>query len=582
VERAIKKQTELAEVNERLREEMQKKEDAEEEERRCAEEGCDAARAAACQQEARHLYRREFYEEAAAKYSEAIELAPPKERAALYCSRSAVHYMLHCFEQVVDDCTAAIALDPCQVKAYLRLGRAHMQLGQVKEAKKVFLAVTGEKEGFSFSWEEEVGSPIEEAAKTAREEVGRVDANEMVREGRELLAQVKALDEHTRQAVLAMSMVDYGEARCALTRDAARKGLAIAPHCTVLQVLLVEALLELKEQQAALDFLFKLVTMLRPCEPITGVARDWGAGSYQAAKRAALGVGLGRLYAKALRYCNKPEEARELLLLICNLPSDDKDQCVLDLKSLESAEAHKSAGNSAFRDGQYAKAQEHYSAGMIVDPADDCTNATFLCNRAAAASALLQYEKAVADCTEALRLRPKYAKALLRRARAYARMGDSEGTERWERTKLDEAIDDYQQYLDCPDAESKKEATEEMAAARETQRRARQAWYDDQQHSYGSSRSSGSSSGNWGGARGSSDSHKPKGPTHYEVLGVAKTARPVEIKKAYHKLALKYHPDKNKAAGAEAKFKELGTAYEVLSSAEDRRHYDLEQAVGYW
>jgi DnaJ-domain-containing protein 1 len=167
-------------------------------------------------------------------------------------------------------------------------------------------------------------------------------------------------------------------------------------------------------------------------------------------------------------------------------------------------------------------------------------------------------------------------------------MGDSKPTERWERTKLDEAIGDYQQYLDCPDAESKKEATEEMAAARETQRRARQAWYDDQQHSYGSSRSSGSSSGsssgNWGGgeARGSSDSHKPKGPTHYEVLGVAKTARPVEIKKAYHKLALKFHPDKNKDAGAEAKFKELGTAYEVLSSAADRRHYDLEQAVGLW
>jgi hypothetical protein len=218
-----------------------------------------------------------------------------------------------------------------------------MQLGQVKEAKKVFLAVTGEKfEGFSFSWDEEVGSSLEEAAKTAREEVGRVNANELVREGRELLAQVRALDEHTRRAVFAMRDAARKDLAIAphctvawltMGRDAARKGLAIAPHCTVLQVLLVEALLELKERQAALDFLFKLVTMLRPCEPITGVARNWGAGSYQAAKRAALGVGLGRLYAKALRYCNKPEEARELLLLICNLPSDDTDQCVLDLKS---------------------------------------------------------------------------------------------------------------------------------------------------------------------------------------------------------------------------------------------------------
>lgn len=61
---------------------------------------------------------------------------------------------------------------------------------------------------------------------------------------------------------------------------------------------------------------------------------------------------------------------------------------------------------------------------------------------------------------------------------------------------------------------------------------------------------------------------------YYEVLGVSRTATEEEIKKAYRKMAMKYHPDINKDPGAEDKFKEINEAYEVLGDEKKRRNYD--------
>ncbi len=61
---------------------------------------------------------------------------------------------------------------------------------------------------------------------------------------------------------------------------------------------------------------------------------------------------------------------------------------------------------------------------------------------------------------------------------------------------------------------------------------------------------------------------------HYDVLGVDANASQSEIKKAYQKLAKQWHPDVNKAEGAEARFKEIAAAYEILGSEEKRRDYD--------
>lgn len=64
------------------------------------------------------------------------------------------------------------------------------------------------------------------------------------------------------------------------------------------------------------------------------------------------------------------------------------------------------------------------------------------------------------------------------------------------------------------------------------------------------------------------------GKDYYKILGIPRSATDDEIKKAYRKLALRYHPDKNKSPNAEEKFKEVAEAYEVLSDKSKRDLYD--------
>ena len=62
---------------------------------------------------------------------------------------------------------------------------------------------------------------------------------------------------------------------------------------------------------------------------------------------------------------------------------------------------------------------------------------------------------------------------------------------------------------------------------------------------------------------------------YYDILGIEKTADEAQIKKAYRKLAIKFHPDKNKAKSAEEAFKKVNQAFSVLSDKTKRKNYDM-------
>ena len=61
---------------------------------------------------------------------------------------------------------------------------------------------------------------------------------------------------------------------------------------------------------------------------------------------------------------------------------------------------------------------------------------------------------------------------------------------------------------------------------------------------------------------------------YYKTLGVARNAATAEIKKAYRRLAKKYHPDVSKEANAETRFKEVNEAYDTLSNKKKRAEFD--------
>lgn len=206
------------------------------------------------------------------------------------------------------------------------------------------------------------------------------------------------------------------------------------------------------------------------------------------------------------------DQAIKYLKMCLGLDPDNK-QAIKLLRQVQKLVRTKDEGNAAFKAKNYQRAVELYSQGLEIDPTNKDINSKLLNNRAQARHALKDYDKAIEDCTEALRLDPGYVKAQKIRAKAYGASGN------WE-----EAVKDYKNVAEASPGEK--------------------GIQEDIRHA-------------------EFELKKSKRKDYYKMLGVSKDASDTEIKKAYRKMAIQYHPDKNPDSTDEM-FKEIGEAYETL------------------
>lgn len=249
---------------------------------------------------------------------------------------------------------------------------------------------------------------------------------------------------------------------------------------------------------------------------------------------------------KALSYQGRFKDALEM----CEAWRYEKDR-------LLSVARLKSQADAAFGRGDYVTAERTYCDALDQDPG----NPVLAANRAAALQSLGRFAEAAAACSIALQRRPFYARARLRRARCHA-----------DKTA---AAADYAAYLrQCPhDARVKAEAAKLQRSPAQHDDASREAYAE--YVAYMNAFFKKSSKRPESRPSGTSDGPSKDGGGHYcECLGVSRDASTADIKRRYRQLALRLHPDRNPAADADDKFRELQQAYETLVDESRRREYD--------
>ncbi|QDS73548.1 hypothetical protein FKW77_000415 [Venturia effusa] len=195
------------------------------------------------------------------------------------------------------------------------------------------------------------------------------------------------------------------------------------------------------------------------------------------------------------------------------------------LRMVQKLDRMKEDGNALFKSGKYRDAVPVYTQALEVDPLNKGTNSKILQNRALCYTRMKEYTSAISDCERALQLDPSYTKARKTKAKALGLSGD------WE-----SAVKEYKSIAESNPSEP--------GIAQEVR-------------------------------NAELELKKSKRKDYYKILGVEKDADETTIKKAYRKLAIIHHPDKNPDDAAAAdRFKDIGEAYETLNDPQKRQRYD--------
>jgi tetratricopeptide (TPR) repeat protein len=333
-------------------------------------------------------------------------------------------------------------------------------------------------------------------------------------------------------------------------------------------------------------------------------------------------------------------------------------------RKLDRTKELRERGDELFRISDFDLAAAQYTQCLKIDgeglpePSDGMNaggrlHAVLHCNRAACLMALRRFHGAVEECTSALKIHPRYMKAILRRARCYTRLQRTQEAiseyKRWldlveeakkpglamtlspclfdgpsdvkpsEVAQVQKELDEVYQSRRRAEADAREEAGRRSARERErvqdnftsswkntnsnNAHERRDQWYNQQndQRRWDSFTNRGPRSHSqtraetWGNRQHQEQHHarsrsqdrprqefvSPRSSTgdHYSVLEVPHNASEEEIKRSFRRLALKYHPDKNKDEGASDNFRRVKLAHEILSDPLKRRQYDDELRI---
>jgi len=299
----------------------------------------------------------------------------------------------------------------------------------------------------------------------------------------------------------------------------------------------------------------------------------------------------------------------------------------------------KEKGDTYYRNGLYQQSADKYAITLTIDDgiksAGGRLHAVLHCNRAACFMALRKFSGAAKECNAALIIEPYYMKAILRRARCNMKMKNLDASiidyKKWvklvrnstskekpnsfreeechfdrssdvaeadlqnvrkellevESKRIDEKNKEYQakktsEYQKSRNNNSRSSSKNRRSASNNNEYEPRSPRWDSFNGS--GPKKSGCEKKQKAKHRGSNKSQEPNSGSpgcatiqcHYKVLQVQNNASINDIKKAYHKMALRYHPDKNNSSSASDTFRKVKLAYEILSDVTRRTTYDFE------
>ena len=233
------------------------------------------------------------------------------------------------------------------------------------------------------------------------------------------------------------------------------------------------------------------------------------------------------LTALTLYFDGQYDKAKKLLKIIKQTNNSDKIEDLI--KKVNEIESVKSKANELFKQKKYEEAIEEYTKILEFDPQNKKFNSLILANRALCYQKLNKNTEALRDSNQSIKLNPYYARGYVKRGNVYMelKMYDDARADFQKAKELDPSVSGVEGFLN--DANKKAE--------------------------------------------------KARKRDYYAILGIDRNASEHEIKKAYKKMAMKYHPDRNSESEetkkmAEKKFIDVNDAYSVLSDPKKKSMYD--------